>query len=68
MGMVAYLGADNHMFDKTDTTCQKVESGMVAYLGAVWTLYVRVLEFFFFLSITSSQGITYQHFSILGGF
>ena len=48
MGIMAYLGADNHMFDKTDTTCQKVELGMVAYLGAVWTLYVRVLEFFFF--------------------
>jgi len=35
IGMVAYLGADNHMFKQTDTTCQKVKLGMVAYLGAV---------------------------------
>jgi len=35
MGMVAYLGDDHHMFNKTDTTCQQVNLGMVAYLGAV---------------------------------
>jgi len=35
MGMVAYLGAGHHMFNKTDTTCQQVNLGMVAYLGAV---------------------------------
>ena len=40
MGMVAYLGADHHMFNKIDTTCQQVNLGMVACLGAVWTLYV----------------------------
>jgi len=35
MGMVAYLGADHHMFNKIDTICQQVNLGMVAYLGAV---------------------------------
>ena len=35
MGMVVYLGVDHHMFDKTDTTCQQVNMGMVAYLGGV---------------------------------
>ena len=33
-----YLGADHHMFDrrdKPDTTCQQVNLGMEAYLGAV---------------------------------
>ena len=33
MGMVAYLGGDHHMFNKTDTTCQQVNLGMEAYLG-----------------------------------
>ena len=36
MGIVAYLGADHHMFNKTDTTCQQVNLGMVAYLGAAY--------------------------------
>jgi len=36
MGMVAYLGVDHHMFNKTDTTCQQVNLGTVAYLGAVY--------------------------------
>ena len=39
MGMVAYLGGDHHIFNKTDTTCQQVnhDLGMVTvtYLGAV---------------------------------
>ena len=35
MGMVAYLGDDHQMFKKTDTTCQQINLGMVAYLGAV---------------------------------
>jgi len=38
--MMAYLGADNHMFNKTDTKGQQANLGMVAYLGAVYTLYV----------------------------
>jgi len=38
MGMVAYLGAGHHVFNKTDTTCQQVNLGMVVYLGAVYTL------------------------------
>jgi len=33
--MMAYLGADHHMFNKTDTKCQQVNLGMVAYLNAV---------------------------------
>jgi len=28
MGMVAYLGADHHMFHKTDTTCQRLLSSI----------------------------------------
>jgi len=35
MGMVAYLGADHHMFNQADTTRQQVNLGMVAYLGTV---------------------------------
>ena len=35
MGVVSYLGGDHHMFNKTDTTCQQVNLGMVAYLGGV---------------------------------
>jgi len=35
MGMMAYLGADHHMFNKTDTNCEQVNLGMVVYLGAV---------------------------------
>ena len=36
MGIVAYLGVDHHMLNlnKTDTTCQQVNLGMVVYLGA----------------------------------
>jgi len=30
MGMMAYLGGGHHMFNKTYTTCQQVNSGMVA--------------------------------------
>ena len=36
MSMVAYLGGDHHMFNKTDTTCQQVNFGKVVYLGAVY--------------------------------
>jgi len=35
VGMVAYMGGDHHMFNKTDTTCQQVNLGMVTYLVAV---------------------------------
>ena len=34
--MVAYLGGDHHIFNKTDTTCQQVNLSVVAYLGAVY--------------------------------
>jgi len=27
MGMVAYLGADHHILNETDTTCQQVNLG-----------------------------------------
>jgi len=40
MGMVVYLGGDDHIFNKTDTTCQQVNLGMVAYLGGVYTLHM----------------------------
>ena len=34
-GGVPGPGVDHHMFNKTDTNCEQVNLGMVAYLGAV---------------------------------
>jgi len=52
--MLAYLGGDHHMFNKTDTTCHQVNLGMEAHLGEVHFVVL-------FLSLSRSLALSLSH-------
>jgi len=56
MGIVAYLGADHHMFNKTDMTCQQVNLGTVASGCCVDPVCgYQILSSYFYVSQVSRQ-------------
>jgi len=61
--MVAYLGGNHHMIDKTDTTCHQVNLGMEAHLGGIHFVVLflslsRSLALPLFRSLGLSQAFT----------